>query len=472
MINSIRIKLTLWYVGVLAVIIIAFAGLTYFLAVRVLEQEKDETLKEMALNFTAEIQAEYAEEAEKSLANDLSAEKGITEAIDESRFHDYIFAVYTPDSKLVSSTSSEDILNTRIADLVTSELSFTNLKIGRDEFRLRRQPFVLGNQNYTLMVAHSMKDQEKFLSRLRSILFLAVPSVLILTGLGGYFLARKSLAPVTQMSRQAATISSRNLNERLPVKNEKDELGNLAQILNALLYRLESSFEQQRRFMADASHELRTPLAIVRGESEVALAKGDRPAGELRESLAIVHDESKRLTKIVEDLFTLARADAGQFKVNLGKIYLDELLADCVRSVQVLAKKENIHLELTTLEEMPISGDEQLLRRLFINLLDNAIKYNHPNGKVSVSAGKDNAGYKIFIADTGAGISVEDKVKIFERFYRADKARSRTEETMTSGAGLGLAIAQWIAGLHEGSIEIVSSNEKGSVFAVVLPVRN
>lgn len=470
MFDSVRTRLTFWYVGVLALLLIAFASLTYFLVVRTLGDQTDENLRAMLSNFKSTIEIEKSEEKGRDKAEEkIIAERAINEVISETRYQDYDFAVYSTDGRKIGATSAEEELNAAFLKLNDSDAGFSTIRIGQNEFRFYQLNLEYGAQKYYFIVTRSLKDQSKFLGRLQNIYLVIAPLALIITGFGGYFLARKSLAPVLDMSAQAETISATNLHERLPVKNEKDELGKLAQIFNALLKRLDNSFEQQRRFMADASHELRTPLAIVRGESEVALSKKNRPSEELRESLSIVHDESKRLTKIVEDLFTLARADSGQLKLKFIKIYLDELLQDCVRAVQVLAKKRNIALELNIYEEMSIVGDDQLLRRLFLNLLDNAIKYNHDGGKVSVSSEKESNGYRILIADTGIGIPIADQEEVFGRFYRADQARSRPEDTITSGSGLGLSIAKWIAGQHQGTLEIVSSSEKGSIFAVRLP---
>lgn len=471
MFDSVRTRLTFWYVGVLALLLIAFASLTYFLVVRTLGDQTDENLKAMLSNFKSTIEIEKSEEKGRDKAEEkIIAERAINEVMSETRYQDYDFAVYSADGRKIGATSAEEEeLNAAFLKLSDSDAGFSTIKVGQNEFRFYQLNLEYGAQKYHFFVTRSLKDQSKFLGRLQSIYLVIVPLALIITGFGGYFLARKSLAPVLDMSVQAETISATNLHERLPVKNEKDELGKLAQAFNALLKRLDNSFEQQRRFMADASHELRTPLAIVRGESEVALSKENRPSEELRESLSIVHDESKRLTKIVEDLFTLARADSGQLKLKFTKIYLEELLQDCVRAVQVLAKKRNIALELNIYEEMSVVGDEQLLRRLFLNLLDNAIKYNHDGGKVCVSSEKESNGYRILIADTGIGIPVAEQEEVFGRFYRADQARSRPEDTATSGSGLGLSIAKWIAGQHRGTLEIVSSSEKGSVFAVQLP---
>lgn len=464
MLDSVRTRLTLWYVAVLAMVLIAFAAWTYLRVVSVLNEETDENMEAMVSNFKSSLETETAENDDKSDPAEI-----IRGTVGESRFKDYNFAVYDNSNRKIDATFTNEELNTALLKLNEFPQEFVTVYIRENPVRVHSIPLDYGSQKYRLFVTRSLQDQTRFMERLQSIYLVIVPLALILTGLGGYFLARKSLAPVLDMSRQAENLSATNLHERLPVKNEKDELGNLARVFNALLSRLENSFEQQRRFMADASHELRTPLAIVRGESEVSLAKNNRPAEEYRESLAIVNDESKRLTHIVEDLFTLARADTGEFRVNFADIYLDELLADCVRAVRVLADEQNIKLTFIVIQEMPLRADEQLLRRLFINLLDNAIKYNRNGGAVTIIAEKNVTDYQIKISDTGYGIANDEQTKIFDRFYRADKARSRTTETTTSGAGLGLSIAAWIAELHNGTIKLVSSTEQGSSFTISLP---
>ena len=478
MLNSIRIRLTLWFTAVLALVLIAFAAAAYLFLTRAVRRQTDNTLQEISRTVSEVVEQEQKNDDENSGQAETTL-AAIREALEDLRFRNYQIFVYDAQNHLIAASvpTAEatllppDSINLSAKEFAASpnDSTFQTLNEHPAAIRLFAEKNIQSGQRFDVLVLHSLDKETELLNRFRNVLLIVVPLALILASFGGYFLARKSLSPVAQMSDSAANISATNLNQRLPIKNEKDELGGLATVFNSLLERLESSFEQQRRFMADASHELRTPLAIVRGESEVALLNENRPNAELRESLAIVHDESQRLTRIVEDLFTLARADAGQFKGRFGEVYLDEILTDCVRKVRVLAAKKHVEIDLSV-AEMPLRGDEELLRRLFINLLDNAIKYNRENGAISVSAETGENFYRVLISDSGVGISDADRAKIFERFYRADKARSRQSETPASGAGLGLSIALWIAELHRGSIKIVSSSDAGSVFAVELPM--
>jgi heavy metal sensor kinase len=453
MFNSILTKLTLWYAGVLAFLVIAFAVLTYFSVARILTQETDENLLEMSKTFTSLVIAEGAGEDEGVSENDA-----ITEVIKDFRFKDFQIFVFSRKDELIAKTSDDDFSSD------FPDNAYTTFQLDNRTFRVFSTPLNIVSSDHKLLISHNLAEQSEIKNRLLKIFLTLIPLILLAAILLGYFLAKRSLRPITEMSRQAKMISANNLNSRLSVKNERDEIGSLAVVFNELLERLENSFETQRRFMADASHELRTPLAIVRGESEVALAKENRSHEELRESLAIVSDESGRLTKIVEDLFTLSRADAGQFKTNFKQIYLDEILSDCLRNVRVLAEKKSLSVNFSA-EETIISGDEQLLRRMFLNLFDNAVKYNRKDGEISVNL-TDNT---VTISDTGIGIAADERTKIFERFYRTDKSRTRGEEPNTSGAGLGLSIAGWIAELHQAELKLSESDESGSTFIVIFP---
>ncbi len=493
MFNSIRIRLTLWYLSILALIIIAFAFGTYFLIERNSNQRINENLAEIGGSIEKDLHREETDLVAERLQQKPDAEKekkktaepdedkadtakdevttiegAIVEEVADLRFDDYGFVVLDQNGQQIASNISDEKLQNELKNLST-DAQFVDISHEKQTFRVYCQSMTLDGKRFQLFTTLSIQEQAALLANLREIFFIAVPIALLLAGLGGYFLAKRSLKSVVLMSNQAEKISSTNLDERLPVKNENDELGGLAKVFNSLLARLESSFGQQRRFMADASHELRTPLAIVRTESEVAISKDNRTADEYRESLTVIHEESKHLTNIVEDLFLLTRADSGQLRPEFANIYLDEVLLESVRAISVLAEKQNIKIEHSVFAKMPLKADESLLHRLFLNLLDNAVKYNRTDGKVSIETEIGEKNYRITIRDTGTGIAAEDQAKIFERFYRIDKARSSKNTENTSGAGLGLSISVWIAEIHQGSVTLQKSDAEGSIFVVELP---
>jgi signal transduction histidine kinase len=392
-----------------------------------------------------------------------------------------------------------------------ADRGFGNVVVGAVHFRAHLTGAQVASERVTLVALESLELQRDFMEDIRTTLLRVIPAALLIASIGGYFLALKSLAPVVAMSETAAQIGARNLHQRLPVQNARDELGYLASTFNGLLQRLDRSFEQQRRFMADASHELRSPVAIIRGEAEVALSKA-RTSEEYRESLAIALDEARRLSQIVDDLLTLARADAGEYPLRPRDFYLEELAGDCIRAARTMAAARAITLSYEPDGEMPIRADEALVRRLVMNLLDNAIKYTPEGGKVSLACTRAGGEYALTLRDTGPGIPAEARDKIFERFFRLDPActpasrrvvgktdgeegtpntgrlsadfqpehaetarASMTAEATaarTSGAGLGLAIARWIAEAHDGRLQLMHSDASGSVFTVYLPANS
>jgi two-component system OmpR family sensor kinase len=457
MFRSIRFKLTVWYIAVLAVMMAAFALVTYSFLAGALKRETDENLEEMAKSVAESVRGDRGDEERERPPDDT-----VKDGLEEVRFHDYLFAVYTNDDKLIGGTTETELP----AELqtATGDNRFGTIEINARPYRVFMQPFHIEQHNYKIYALHSLNDQLALEARIRRIFYIAFPLLLLFGGLGGYFLARKSLEPVSAMAERAKDITAANLHQRLPIANPKDELGNLALSFNDLLDRLDVEFDRQRRFMADASHELRTPLAIIRGESEVALLKDTRESAEYQESLRVVNDESKRLTKIVEDLFTLARADSGELKADLRELYLDEVVTDCVRSVRTLAEKRSISIQLNAVET-PIRGDETLLRRLFLNLMDNAVKYNFEGGTVRI----DVADNTVVISNTGDEIPSEERASIFDRFYRVEKARTHTDDSITSGAGLGLSISKWIANLHGAVLGYSRTADEENTFSVVFP---
>ncbi len=317
-----------------------------------------------------------------------------------------------------------------------------------------------------LRVAHSEEGLWRELNELVGVLLFGLPLALLLAGFGGYSLARKALAPIDAMASQAKRISAERLSERLPVNNPEDELGQLAGIFNAMLQRLEAAFDQLRRFTADASHELRTPLTAIRSVGEVALQDQKSPA-DYRDVIGSMLEEVDRLTRLVESLLVLSRADAGRVKLQREDISLLHLAREASSLVEVLAEEKRQEISLEGDASLVLSADRLILRQAIVNLLDNAIKYSPPGSRilVRVQSGGDKQVF-LDVVDQGTGIPEEHKPYIFDRFYRVDRARTRE----WGGAGLGLSITRWAVEAHGGEITLRSEEGHGSTFRVSLPV--
>ena len=294
-------------------------------------------------------------------------------------------------------------------------------------------------------------------------------TALIVAGFGGWFLVRRSLSPVMSMADRARQIGGENLSERLPVANPRDELGRLAATFNELLGRLERSLGQQRQFMADASHELRTPVATSRTAASVALQQPHRDEQDYRQTLEIIEQQTARLSRVVDDMFTLARADAGNYPIRKMPMYLDEVIDDIVRAARVVATTKGVTVDnALTVRSASFDGDEELIHRMVGNLIANAIRHAPPRTSVRVDLDRSASGYVIAVRDQGPGVSDDIRPYIFERFYRGDASRQRGP-LAHDGAGLGLALARWIARSHGGEVDLVRSSESGSTFVVALP---
>lgn len=296
-------------------------------------------------------------------------------------------------------------------------------------------------------------------------LLVGLPLALGLAGFGGYFLARRALSPVERMARRASEINAERLGARIDVENPHDEIGLLAQAFNETLSRLEGSFEQLKRFTSDASHELRTPLTAIRSVGEVGLQKdGDRE--HYREVVGSMLEEAGRLGRLVESLLTISRADSGQIRLERATIGLLPLVQEASFLLDVLAEEKGQTLSLEGDDSIRVRADSVVLRQVIINLVDNAIKYSPRNGHITVRVlRRDSLTACIEIEDCGPGIPPEHRDKVFDRFYRIDEGRSRE----AGGAGLGLAIAKWGAEAHSGCVELESS-AAGSVFRLILPI--
>jgi heavy metal sensor kinase len=315
-----------------------------------------------------------------------------------------------------------------------------------------------------LFVARPIQEIDLALQRLLHIFFMAVPLTLFFAGGGGMFLARRAFQPVDLIARTAREIGESDLSRRIDV-DTKDELGRLAATLNQMIARLERAFKRQKEFTGDASHELRTPLAVIQAEATLALQK-DRDREAYQKSLAIISQEADHMSLIINQLLTLARSDSGKERLRFHEINLAEFLVDLCTDIKILCLEKNLDLQIGQFEKTVIRGDRQSLTNLLHNLLANAIRYTPARGLISVSLLREKNMAVISISDTGIGIPSEELPYIFDRFYRVDKARSRSE----GGSGLGLAICQNIIKVHGGTIDVESKVQKGSTFHVRLPL--
>src|SRR5262245_2592743 len=501
MVTSVRFRLTIWYLLVFGSLLVLFSSFIYASILRELQARLDRSLAD-SVEMAASLFRDEVDE------NGGDIVKGASEALSELRLANIHISVIL-DGKVIAADSADWYDVSIPGDVAPSlgsaqPLMLTVKSLSPDGARLAILDVEVKGKVCTFVATHPLGDVAAQLSSIRRLFYIALPGALLIAGLGGFLMAKKSLAPVMEMSDQAERIGASNLHERLHVENRTDELGRLAGVFNELLSRLDGSFNSMRQFMADASHELRTPLSIVRGEADIALSQ-ERDAAEYRAALEIIQDESARLSRIVEDMLELARADAGQRPLNISRFYVNDIVEECCRSMHVLSVGKGVSLGMTPSPDIAIAGDEDLVRRMILNLLDNAIKYTPAGGSVSVeirhrpdlspaapnrpgplassdrpflgthaslrasASGPDLLDNQpiidIVISDTGTGVPADLAGRVFDRFYRG--AQARTEHPR--GTGLGLAIARWIAESHGGSITLNSQNGSGSIFIISLP---
>ena len=476
--TSLRARLTLWYTVLLAVPLIVFASSCYVVVSRTLERRTDVFISDALSAFSRELLAERRAS--------MAVVDAMRTAVAEVRFRELRIAILDSAATVVAmNESGDDDADNPVsrrrppADVEQQLLSAataprpgierrSTVPTPRGDFRVHARTLVVDGRAFTVTGAYALSDIADVLKRVREMFLIAIPLLLLAASLGGYTLARRSLSPMAAMSKQAASISVENMHERLPVGGG-DELVGLASVVNGLLDRLQNAFDQQRRFITDASHELRTPTAVVRTEADVTLSREHRAESEYRESVTVIQDAARRLTRIVDDLFLLSRADSGHLVMRRESLYLEDLVHDAARAVTSVAHQRGVDVVVRDVAEAPFNGDADLLGRLLLNLLDNAIKFSPRGSSVDVALQRRNGHYEIRIGDTGPGIPLDLHERIFERFYRIDSARSRADASATSGAGLGLAIVRRIADVHAGRVSVAESRPGRTEFLVTLP---
>jgi heavy metal sensor kinase len=483
---SIRTKLTLWYTAVVAVTLLLFGAMAYWFTRSTLVENLDLSLR----NEVAWV-SEFIEPKAKRIKLKRSALKELQQlrqsapvegsdstdleqaAIDEIWYQIFRHTLLSPRKQLIQILDrNNDLLyhspNLEKQRLQYEEIPYRSIRVVTTTSDEGRQIRLAVSQNdfVKIYVAYPLEDLNQVLGNLFSIFLVLAPIALAISVVGGWFLAHTSLKPVDHLTRTVREITAQNLNQRLPAHGVDDEIGRLTATFNDMIGRLQASFAQIRQFSADASHELRTPLTIIRGEVEVAL-RNKQLADPVRELLQSIHAEVVRLSSIVEGLMSLVKSDSEPTLFQFAPVPLHSVLRELVEDAQVLAESKEISVEVDRLDSVMVSGDQPRLRQLFLNILDNAVKYTPPKGRVSLSLERENGNAVVRIADTGIGIPGKEIPRIFDRFYRVEE-RQNSE---TNGSGLGLSIARWVAEAHHGSINVRSKPHKGSTFTVTLPLQ-
>lgn len=455
----IRLRLTAWYFAILAAVLSAFGIAAYLEMRHSIRRTVDEELQIRAEGVHQLIVRTIARGAEDDL------EEGLREHT-ELRMGGALLQVSDQQGNWIyRSPVMADYAVPKMAPMRRDAVDFPGKKV---PLRVWTQKATVGDETFLIQSAFEMDDFYEALEHFGLLLWISIPTLLLCAAAGGYWISTRALEPVDQITKTARTISAQNLSSRLEVPRTGDELQRLSETLNSMLERIEAGFKKITQFTADASHELRTPVAVMRTRAELSLRKARSPE-EYREVIAEVLDELEKTSSLIEQLMFLARADSGSETLHFSPTDVSEVLREACHQGSALAEARQIDFE----EKIPgdsvwIRGDATSLRRLFLILIDNAVKYTPANGKVAVSLQRNDGFAVAEVRDTGIGIAESDLPNVFERFYRADKARSRE----SGGVGLGLSIGRWITEVHAGTIEVQSAPGHGSSFQVRLPIAN
>lgn len=450
---SIRVRLTFWYGVVLAGTLVGCGIAVYVMANYSLMEGVDYGL-----------QTKY-EEIESWTRNSTD----IDEIAGPSGNHRQLYLIRLKSPGGVTLMESDALRGVKVVGPIEGQPAGTPVHSVRSLVREGRFRFLSGTVHssqgdWSVQIGTSLEQYERELGELRTVLLTILPVGMLAAVFGGYWLAGRALKPIQRITDTARSITAQNLGKRISAANQQDELGHLAETLNAMIGRLEHAFDAMRQFTADASHELLTPLTAMRTETEVAL-RADRPPEQYRRVLASILEEIERLTRLADNLLLLSREDTQAIQLSREPVRLDELVRGVAGHVEVLAHASNVTLQIDTLPMATVEADVDCLRQVFFNLLDNAVKYTHPGGSVIVRGHATDSEVTVEVSDTGIGIPAESLPWIFDRFYRVDKSRSR----QMGGTGLGLSISKALIERHGGRIEVESDVGKGSTFRIILP---
>ena len=448
--KSIKFRLTLWYLAAIVAMLAVFGTFAYTLLSRNLYRNLDDSLRTRFIELQGSITYDGRQFTFDEKVNEL-------------------VMIYDADGVLMQRLGPNvqfSNIDKTVEQALFGKSAFQSA--GRAEgpdVRLYAAPFNVDSQTrVALVVGRTTNEIVSVLAIFRMVILNSSIFVVILAGIGGIFLTDRTLRPVEQIAETARGIGESDLSRRIDVQTD-DELGLLATTLNGMIGRLEAAFKKERQFVADASHELRTPLAIIQAESSLALEKS-RSEDEYQRSLELVSQEVAYMSEVVGKMLLLARSDSGSEPVDFEDIRLKDLIGELAQDMELLVQDKGLRLDLGPMDDLKVRGDRIKLKQLFLNVLDNAIRYTPDGGAITASLARRDSHAVASITDTGIGIAAEHMPFIFDRFYRVDKARTASD----GGTGLGLAIALSVAKMHGGGIEAESEPDKGTTFRIVLPL--
>jgi two-component system, OmpR family, sensor kinase len=474
-IKTLRLRLALFYSIGVALLLIVFGVVSYYSLQQSIFKEHDRSLDKNINTIAVILNSKLHPAFDKSLSP-VFPKKSITQLADsiieviQQRIVDS--SILSSKNNYIQVFSPEDTIIHESANLGNDDLPVEESQLNKIVYKTVED--FKGSQirlaayktiNYTIAIGMPLKETMITLNNLITIFSLLIPSTLIILIVGGWYLTNRSLKPIDDISKTAQEITTKHLHKRIVQSKNEDEIGRLILTLNNMIDRLEKSFEKIQQFSADASHELRTPLTILIGELQNALQK-DLSTKEYQEVISNSIDEIFIMSKIIEDLLTLYKADSDQINLLINEINLNEMMSEIYEDSQIISMKKKITVSMELKDNIKINGDKIRLRQLFLNLIENAVKYSPEMGEIKILLKKEDQNAVISIMDSGIGIPEDVGDKIFDRFYRVDKARTRIE----GGTGLGLSISKWIAESHGGKLEYKSKVDKGSSFNVYLPL--
>jgi signal transduction histidine kinase len=443
---TIRSKITLWYASLFLILLVIFNVFIYMTISKILYQNTEDLLKSDAHQVYLIIQSEG-----------FNINLDVPYKIIATNTYFVIFDVK-------GNTGIKSEILPEIVNLPIGREQLRNVAIDRTNWIVYDTP-VKNNDKVIgwIRVSRSLQSLMNTLLNLRIIMFISVPLYGLLASAGGLFLAKRALRPIDYITKTAHEISKGDLTQRLKLNKTEDEVGRLATTFDEMLDKLESSIKKERQFASDASHELRTPISVITAQAEEVLI-GKREIDEYKEAIETIRNESKKMSHIISQLLMIYRSDEGRYKFHFEILNLNMIIEDIVNEFQDVAVANGLNISFKTEEEIKIKADQTLITRLFINIIDNAIKYTNRDGKINIRLSRINNYSVTVIEDTGIGISEKDMPYIFDRLYQVDKSRE------DRGTGLGLAIAKSITDLHKGEMLVESKLNSGSKFIIKLPL--